>query len=119
MPYAVEVELMDDKWGEIINPRKYRWTIYGSFVQIALILVAVIAHNIGWCVLPLNPNILLGLGFVMALISIKNSRTKYGKLDCAVSIQPIYCQKCKPKQIPMLPKNYQCPECKSTFNVEE
>ncbi len=102
---------MKDEISEFVNPRKIKWSIYGSFIQLAAIFIILILHNTEICNLPIDSNYLLIYGLIMSLLSIKNTRTKYEKLDVALSIQPLYCPHCGNKKIAMLPTEYKCPEC--------
>ena len=96
---------------EFINPRKLKWTIYASFAQIAGIFIILLLNNIKICNLPIDPNYLLIIGLGMSLLSINNTKTKYRKLDVALSVQPVYCPYCKNNKVAMLPIEYKCPEC--------
>lgn len=109
---------MEKKISEFINPRKFKWSIYGSFVQLATIFIALILHNVKIYSLPFDSNFLLIYGLFMSLLSINNTRTKYEKLDVALTITPIYCPYCQNKKVAMLPINHKCPACNATLKKE-
>jgi rubredoxin len=112
------VELMEKVISEFINPRKLKWTIYASFVQLAVIFILLILLNMRIYTLPFDSNYLLIYGLAMSLLSVKNTRTKYEKLNVALSIQPIYCPHCRSKKVAMLPTEYKCPECHAISKKE-
>ena len=102
---------MEHKITDFINPRRIKWTIYGSFIQIAGVFALIIFHNIEIIIFPINPNYLLLYGLLMSFLSINNTRTKYEKLDVALSVQPVYCPHCTSKKKAMIPTEYKCPVC--------
>ena len=108
---------MEHKLIDFINPRRIKWTIYGSFVQIAGIFALILFHNVEIILLPFNPNYLLIYGFLMSILSIKNTRSNYEKLDVVMSVQPVYCPHCTPKNKAMIPIEYKCQECNATSKI--
>ena len=93
---------------ELIDPRRLKWTLYGSFMNLATIFCILWFHIEGFYNLPFDIKYILIYGFGMSLISIKNTKTKYQKLDVALSVQPLPCPYCKTT---MLPSEHKCPEC--------
>lgn len=108
--------LNEDAIFEWVNPRKIKWTIYGSYVQFAVIFIYMFLLEVGINIKNFNPKIIIAWGIIMSFLSIYNTKSKYGKLDVALSVEPLYCPDCTHNRVAMIPIKYQCPECKSTFN---
>jgi DNA-directed RNA polymerase subunit RPC12/RpoP len=103
---------------EFINPRKIKWTIYGSYLQFAAIFFYLFFSGFWIKITEINPMYLISWGIIMSFFALHNTRSKYGKLDVALSVQPLYCPECRHKRVAMLPVKYKCPECESIFDKD-
>lgn len=112
-----EVGIMADLVKEWINPRRMRWGLYGSFLQITGAFICVfLIHNelIPWSI---DINVLLVIGSAMGLLSVKNIRMRYGTLEAMKSQELIKCPKCDKSY--MVASKHQCPECQATLSDNE